>query len=79
MSTSISTSFVTIFDAEVKQAYQQDRSLAGKSRRFIDEIGGTITSQQVDVAVKANPNIVGEVNSTRFLLMDKNYSIFDLE
>ena len=32
MSTSISTSFVTIFDAEVKQAYQQDRSLAGTVR-----------------------------------------------
>ncbi|MAN64504.1 MAG: hypothetical protein CMI60_21445 [Parvibaculum sp.] len=32
MSTSISTSFVTIFDAEVKQAYQQDRKLAGTVR-----------------------------------------------
>ena len=32
MSTSISTSFVTIFDAEVKQAYQQDRQLAGTVR-----------------------------------------------
>ena len=32
MSTSISTSFVTIFDAEVKQAYQQDRALAGTVR-----------------------------------------------
>jgi len=32
MSTSISTSFVTIFDAEVKQAYQQDRMLAGTVR-----------------------------------------------
>ena len=32
MSTSISTSFVTIFDAEVKQAYQQDRQLAGSVR-----------------------------------------------
>lgn len=32
MSTSISTSFVTIFDAEVKQAYQNDRQLAGTVR-----------------------------------------------
>lgn len=32
MSTSISTSFVTIFDAEVKQAYQNDRALAGTVR-----------------------------------------------
>jgi len=46
----------------------EDRSLAGKSRRLIDEIGGAITNQQVDVAVRANPEIVGEANSTRFLL-----------
>jgi hypothetical protein len=46
----------------------EDRTLAGKSRRFIDEIGAAFSSQQVDIAVKANPNIVGEVNSARFLL-----------
>ena len=46
----------------------EDRALASKSRRFIDEIGAAFSSQQVDIAVKANPNIVGEVNSARFLL-----------
>ncbi len=47
---------------------KEDRTLAGKSRRFIDELGGTISSQQVDIAVRANPEIVGEANVARFLL-----------
>jgi len=47
---------------------KEDISLAGKSRRFIDEIGSAITNQQIDIAVRANPEIVGKANSTRFLL-----------
>ena len=41
MSTSISTSFVTIFDAEVKQAYQNDRQLAGTVRERTGVSGNT--------------------------------------
>jgi len=41
MSTSISTSFVTIFDAEVKQAYQNDRALAGTVRERSGVQGNT--------------------------------------
>jgi hypothetical protein len=41
MSTSISTSFVTIFDAEVKQAYQNDRVLAGTVRERSGVQGNT--------------------------------------
>lgn len=41
MSTSISTSFVTIFDAEVKQAYQEDRKLAGTTRERAGVQGNT--------------------------------------
>ena len=41
MSTSISSSFVTIFDAEVKQAYQSDRVLAGTVRERAGVQGNT--------------------------------------
>ena len=41
MSTSISSSFVTIFDAEVKQAYQSDRQLAGTVRERAGVQGNT--------------------------------------
>ena len=41
MSTSISTSFVTIFDAEVKQAYQNDSQLAGSVRERTGVSGNT--------------------------------------
>ena len=41
MSTSISSSFVTIFDAEVKQAYQSDRKLAGTVRERAGVQGNT--------------------------------------
>lgn len=41
MSTTISASFVTIFDAEVKQAYQNDRQLAGTVRERTGVSGNT--------------------------------------
>ena len=41
MATSISTSFVTLFDAEVKQAYQEDRALAGATRERAGVKGNT--------------------------------------
>ena len=43
MALSISNSFITLFDSEVKQAYQASRSLAGLTREKNNVVGQTIS------------------------------------
>ena len=43
MALSISNSFITLFDSEVKQAYQATRSLAGLTREKNNVVGQTIS------------------------------------
>ena len=43
MALTISNSFITLFDSEVKQAYQASRSLAGLTREKNNVVGQTIS------------------------------------
>mgnify|MGYP001323419297 FL=1 len=43
MAVSLSTNFVTLFDAEVKQAYQAQQQLAGTCRTRTGVVGSTVT------------------------------------
>ena len=42
MATSLSTNFTKLFEAEVKQAYQGERKLAGTTRTRTGVVGSTV-------------------------------------
>jgi len=51
MAVSLSTNFVTLFDAEVKQAYQGQQQLAGTCRARMGVVGSTVTFPKIGKGV----------------------------
>jgi len=51
MAVSLSTNFVTLFDAEVKQAYQAQQQLAGTCRARMGVVGSTVKFPKIGKGV----------------------------